>query len=291
MHRWRMGWQLAGERELAMATEQKAKRARDTRVGVGAVRALAIIILILVFLAATLALLFSVWALWPPAPPVTAAGATPAPDTYGPFGWNREQNLLLLVGLLGALGAMGYVIRSFIKYVGERNLVWSWVPLYLLTPLIGAIMATATYIILRAGLLGTAAGGAEIGNTWGFAAVAILVGLFSAQAASKLKQVFETLFTAPEPGGESAASNVEAKINAVNPSAGRVGDPVALVGEGIEDVTVVRFGGNKPAAALFDDAAAVLRTVVPEGAQDGKLSVTLSTGATLESPDSFRVQP
>jgi hypothetical protein len=108
------------------------------------------------------------------------------------------------MALLGGVGAMAYVLRSFSTYVGERKLVWSWVPAYVLVVFLGAALATITYIVLRAGLIG--ASSTEEGNTWGFAAVSALVGLFNAQTASKLKVIFESIFARAEPGADSLST-------------------------------------------------------------------------------------
>lgn len=295
-----------------MASGGSRKPGRDTRVGIGAVGSIGVVLLTGLLISSTLLLGSAVLEFWPPecpaagvlapAPTATPAAslppATPSVTTAPgeststsscPQGsefartefsfWghsvtlNREQNLLMLVVLLGALGAMGHVLRSFFKYVGERKLVWSWVVSYLLTPFVGSIIAVLTYIILRAGLLGTTGGGAVVGNTWGFAAVAALVGLFSAQAASKLKQVFETLFAPSEPGGESLDQEVELRITEFTPASATIGEKVELLGDGLENARVVRFAGNVESPASYDDKAALLRTVVPQGATGGPLTV------------------
>lgn len=150
-----------------------------------------------IFAVVSVALLGAAFALWPP-----DEGLADAVKSWIP---TREQNLLLLMAVLGSLGAMGYVLRSFSTYVGERKLVWSWVPAYFLVIVLGAVLATITYIVLRAGLIG-GNGGTE-GNTWGFAAVSALVGLFNAQTASKLKAIFESIFSRAQPGADSLAKD------------------------------------------------------------------------------------
>src|SRR5688572_27287245 len=128
--RFRRGLRTVNEWEVAMAAQQRLKPATDTGVGKGAVGPVSVIVLALVFFALTIGLLFALWLLWPPTPTENAEGVLVPVKNYGPFQWNVEQNMLLLIAILGALGSMGYVLRSYAKYVGERNLLWSWIPLY-----------------------------------------------------------------------------------------------------------------------------------------------------------------
>jgi hypothetical protein len=93
----------------------------------------------------------------------------------------------MVVALAGALGASLHSLRSASRYIGERYLFRSWLPFYVLLPFVGAILSTIVYLVLRAGLI---TGGSASQDPFGFAAVAALVGLFSSQAAEKLKEVF-----------------------------------------------------------------------------------------------------
>jgi hypothetical protein len=250
------------------------------------VAAPAVIVLAVVFGAAAIILVYSLLAFWPPSIDGNATGV-PATQTEF-FGLTivleRERSLLLLVAIAGATGAMGHVIRSFFRYVGERNLVWSWVPSYFLTPIIGTLMALITYVVLRAGLIG---GGATLGNPFGFAAIGLLVGMFSAQAAEKLKQVFETLFAQPTPGTDALEpATAPPTIRDMNPFEGRTGDPVEIYGTGLESITEVVFAGNIGSPAAWDPAESVLRTSVPAGILTGALTVTNGALSTT-SDDPF----
>jgi hypothetical protein len=73
----------------------------------------------------------------------------------------------------------------------------------LLLPFSGTIIGLLTYILLKGELFALQA---TISSTtpFAFAAVSGLMGLFSEQAFSKLKQVFETLFTSPEKGADQS---------------------------------------------------------------------------------------
>ncbi|NJN27960.1 MAG: hypothetical protein HC819_19300 [Cyclobacteriaceae bacterium] len=107
-----------------------------------------------------------------------------------------EQRYFLLVALGGALGAFVHTATSFADFFGNKKLVYSWVPWYILRPFIGSALAIAFYVLVRGGLLSvTENAGEEIPlNPHGILAVSILAGLFSKQAIDKLREVFETLF-------------------------------------------------------------------------------------------------
>jgi len=264
------------------------RTARDSGVGKAAVGGGSVFVLSVVFIAWALALLYSTMAFWPPA--AGADGTLPKSSEPFFFGikiaMSRDQNLLVIVGILGGLGAMLHVIRSFFKYAGERGLVWSWIPSYFLIPFAGAVIAVITYVVLRAGLIGGT--GSDEGNTWGFAAIASLVGLFSAQATSKLKDIFETILTPTERGSESVATKISASIAEFTPTSGAAGTPVTIAGTGLDSVTTVRFGGDVSSDAQWSATDQVLQTTVPVGAQTGKLKVTVG-GEDVESSADFTV--
>lgn len=284
-----------------MAKVVEARPAWDTGVGRQAVEWPWVVVLNVIFIVTSLLLIYAAMAFWPPALP--AAGATSTISTAEPktspvffgmtIGMTREQNLLLLVAILGGLGAMAHVLRSFFKYVGERVLLWSWVTQYFLIPFVGALLATITYILLRAGLI--SGGGVQEGNIWGFAAVATLVGLFTAQAMSKLKEVFETIFTAPPTGSETIdpTGGAPSPID-FSPKEGKAGVGVALTGKGLENGTAVVFGGGTPSDATWNAKTGSLLTKVPAGATDGPLKVTVTTDlvtTTVTSKNSFTILP
>jgi hypothetical protein len=121
-----------------------------------------------------------------------------------------EERLLILVITAGALGSLIHALRSAYWYVGNRNLVRSWLPKYLLLPFCGAILAVLFYFIVRGGFFSPGAGSAHT-SPFGFCAFAGLVGLFSEQAVLKLKQVAETVFMTAERGKDANPPTVEGK--------------------------------------------------------------------------------
>jgi len=150
-----------------------------------------------VLVAAILAVLGLLIAVWPP-PTTTVAGWRLSLFGHA-FVLDQDQRLFCVVALAGALGGLLHSMRSLYWYVGNRALKRSWLTMYLCLPFIGSAMAVVFYIVLRGGLV-PAQGGPGAVNVFGFAAVAALVGLFSPQAAEKLKQIFNTLLTPAEAG-------------------------------------------------------------------------------------------
>jgi hypothetical protein len=167
------------------------------------------IILLLVVVVGIAALsLYGLWAWWP----AEASGKKvplPAPSkTVHFFGFDRkasrESLFFVMVAFAGALGAVVHSLRSLVIYIGNRELRWSWVPFYVVRPVLGAALATLLYVVLRAGLFSPSSSSQQA-SPYGFAAVAALAGLFSDQAIEKLKKVAEELFEKLPAGKDAIA--------------------------------------------------------------------------------------
>jgi hypothetical protein len=146
--------------------------------------------------------LYSLWAFWP----VSVEGRSsqkPQSVTWlgSTFSVNREFLFFITVALAGALGGLIHNLRSFTWYVGNRGLMWSWVPYYLLLPVLGALAATVFYLVLRAGLFSPSTS-VQQASPFGFAAIAILAGLFSPQAFEKLRLIAADIFVESPAGGD-----------------------------------------------------------------------------------------
>jgi IPT/TIG domain len=267
---------------------------------------------------ATLLVLYLLVQVWPPAPPPSlSGGGTPTPttaavpDTTTPapqapattivvqaapnppvrlFGAelevSREARLFIVVALAGALGGLVYGLRSLTWYAGNRNLKYSWMMTYYVQPIVGAGLATITYVVLRGGLVVvTTQASPDLVNPFGFAAFGGLVGLFSAEAAEWLKRIFEQVF-APAMKGKDPA--IEVRVTGVEPEQGPVGSEVAVTGTGLADVQRVTFGGVE-ATNLRKVSATELRVTVPDGAVSGPVTVHSPAG-TADSPRPFTVR-
>jgi hypothetical protein len=169
----------------------------DCRVGERCVSAWAIWIIVTISATITVLCLYGLWAIWPDG---TTGSITIVLFTHR-FTITDEEQLFALVALSGGLGGLVHLLRSLVRYVGNRQLRWSWVAHYALLPLIGAAGSTIFYIVARAGLISTSASGSptDIVNPFGFAAVAVLVGLFTEQAMEMLRHVSETVFSPTPP--------------------------------------------------------------------------------------------
>lgn len=175
-------------------------------------------------------LLYSLLAFWPEKPNRTApsgeqtriaANTTPGPqDTNGGsqdttarpidyFGGKidlgPEARLLALVIFAGALGGTIHSLRSLSWYIGNRELVWSWVVMYAFLPMVGGCLALVFYLTIRGGFFSPDARTRDA-SPFGFVAMASLVGLFTQQAVEKLKTVAETVFTRAESGKDKATT-------------------------------------------------------------------------------------
>lgn len=111
-----------------------------------------------------------------------------------------EQTVLYMVILLGALGGFLHLASSMANYVGNRQLLRSWIIYYVLIPFQGAALAPVIYLLLRVGVLNPAnpaagtASPTDSLNLIGIYAFAALTGLFSKQAIETLADVFATIF-------------------------------------------------------------------------------------------------
>jgi len=135
----------------------------------------------------------------------------------------HEQRLLFLILLAGMLGGFVHALRSLYWYVGNRNLIMSWLPMYATLPFVGALMALIFYLVVRGGLFSPQS---SIGDTspFGFAAMATLVGMFSSRAAVKLQSIFDMLLTKPEEGA-NPSKNPAPAVSTITPSTVMHGGP------------------------------------------------------------------
>ena len=137
----------------------------------------------------------------------TSPTATPSatPGKASAFGYEfevwDEVRLLWIVILAGALGSLIHAMRSVYWYVGNRNLVRSWLAKYLVMPFTGSALAVMFYFVIRGGFFSPQSNFSQT-SPFGFAALSAMVGLFSEQAVLKLKQVAETVLSKPERGAD-----------------------------------------------------------------------------------------
>ena len=205
-----------------------------------------------------------------------------------------ETELFLLVVFAGALGGALHGLRSLYWYVGLRSLLKSWTLMYVLLPFTGASIAIIFYAVIRAGLLPVPA---NKDASVAVVAIAIIVGLFSQQAAVKLKDIAEALLAKPQPGppneskpqgslppGTSSAGKPSspAPKPAVDPTHGHPGDKIKVTGTGMKTVNSITFGGAQLPPANFSVKDDTITITVPDrqAAQvDPKVDVTITGDA------------
>jgi hypothetical protein len=165
---------------------------------------LGIVLIVIYGVVLFLLMLYVLIQIWPSSPSGVSTSLPTVTVTL--FNWtfplSNDGRLLILVAAAGALGASIHVFRSLYWYVGSRELVYSWIVMYVLLPFVGAALGTLFYWVIRAGffsLQSTSTGT----NQYGFAALAALAGAFSREILLKLKQVIETLLIAPPPGKDA----------------------------------------------------------------------------------------
>ncbi|MFD7732539.1 hypothetical protein ACFV6F_19380 [Kitasatospora phosalacinea] len=164
-----------------------------------------------------MAVLISVWT---PLTTLTAEHAPtgdPLPWTVLGLGpWHLTSNTAMLLAVLAAsgLGSFVHAATSFATYAGNRQLLPSWLPWYLLRTAIGGALALLVYFLLRGGLFANGTDGTAT-NPYGFAGIAGLCGLFSKQATDKLREVFDTVLTTRDGAGDDERDD---KIQPVAPT-------------------------------------------------------------------------
>jgi hypothetical protein len=176
---------------------------KRTGVGASLVGPVGVVLITAYLILAAVFLLYGVVQFWPlPAP---ATGAAPTSSAVAFLFWtlsiSDEVRLLFIVAMAGALGSLVHALRSLYWYVGNRELVFSWLAMYILLPFVGASLALVFYFVIRGGFFSPEAT-IEQTSPFGFAGLGGLIGMFTEQAVLKLKEVAETLLAKPPEGAD-----------------------------------------------------------------------------------------
>lgn len=188
------------------AKEEPKETAMPTRTGVGAslVGPVGVVLITAYLILAAVFLLYGVVQFWPP--PAPATGAAPTSSAVAFLFWtlsvSDEVRLIFIVAMAGAVGGLVHALRSLYWYVGNRELVFSWLAMYILLPFVGSTLGLVFYFVIRGGFFSPQAT-IEQTSPFGFAALAGLVGMFTEQAVLKLKEVAETLLAKPQEGRDT----------------------------------------------------------------------------------------
>ncbi|WP_073810767.1 hypothetical protein [Kitasatospora sp. CB01950] len=167
----------------------------------------AVLLLGVMLLAEAFICIAALISVWTPLTTLTAERAPAGdPELWSVFGlgpWHLTSNTAMLIAVLAAsgLGSFVHAATSFATYAGNRQLLPSWLPWYLLRTAIGGALALLVYFLLRGGLFANGTDGTAT-NPYGFAGIAGLCGLFSKQATDKLREIFDTVLTTRDGAGD-----------------------------------------------------------------------------------------
>lgn len=198
-----------------------------------------------------------------------------------------QSSILLLVLLAGALGGTLHSIRSFYWYVGNRDLKWSWVPMYAFRPLTGAALACIFLLLVSGGVVNSQ----SPSNRLWIVGLAALIGLFSQQGFEKLKKIFEAIFTTvPQAADKPQTATTGSTSIVITPPTGPVsgGIPVKITGTGfLQGSTTVKFGTAQSEVQV--ESPTTLLAVLPAATQPGAVDVTVTAlgGSTVILPKGF----
>jgi hypothetical protein len=201
------------QQKFGMSNSEKASGSSGGGEGPGEkhVGLIGILLLAIYLVVAVSLCIYALVVLWPtPVPAGPPNENAPAPITvlFWTFKIYDEVRLLLIVSFAGALGSLVHAVRSYYWYIGNRELVRSWIAKYLMQPFAGTALAVVFYLVIRGGFFSPQAGFRET-SPFGFAALAALVGMFSEQAVLKLKDVAETILAKPKPGEDAKPQDSE----------------------------------------------------------------------------------
>ena len=213
----------------------------------------------------------------------------------------REVDLLLLVLVGGALGAFLHCVRSFAAFAGNEELKGSWAWWYYFHPFLGATLALASYMALRGGFLiiatGTTTKTSEL-NPFALTGLALLVGMFSKNAITKLADLFDTLFqpsnpkTFKNPLGHTGVSSglTPPKITSITPASGPTsgGTPITIAGTGFNAGATVHIGGIAAINTKFVDTTSIMTLTPPHLAGDAAVEVVNPDGQKGVSAIGYR---
>jgi IPT/TIG domain len=243
--------------------------AEDTKIGEGAVGVFGILIVAVIVLAAMVAVSYCLIALWPPSNTSTGVATD---HLFGiRISLDRDQQLFVIVGLAGILGGLIHSVRSLYWYVGNRVLRRSWLLMYVSLPIVGGALAVVFYLILRGGLL-TGEATAQV-NFFGFAAVSALVGLFSVEAAEKLRQIFSTVLAPALTGKDRLAGGPRAVAEGFEPQAGHAGTTITIRGQNLSATSAVLFHGGSATATVVSDTE--VQGQIPLSASTGQIRLVV----------------
>jgi hypothetical protein len=200
---------------------------------------------------------------------------------FGPFDWHPDQRVFLMVIVAGAIGSLVHTLTSLGDYIGNRKLSSNWLWWFALRIPIGIALALVSYLLLRGGLIVPQQNPSEStslpSNLYAIAGFAALAGMFSRQATDKLREVFETLFTAQKPVQRADPLNAGAVLT-VDPAKLTKGQPQTLTvtGSGFQNGTKAAVGGNDRPFRMVSATLGKITPTAQDVATAGKLEIVVT---------------
>lgn len=200
----------------------------------------------------------------------------------------QGSDLFWMLVMAGTLGGCIHALRSLWWYTGQGTLKWRWLLMYYCLPFTGAATAMLFSLLIVAGLIDSSAGR---NRSLFIIAVAGLVGMFTQQAALKLTDIANAIFTKPgegrdsdpqsslPPSGTGTGGAAPQLAPAAGPAAG--GTPVTITGTGFTEVAQVLFDGtpSTTAPAVSADNNSITATAPPHAPGVVTVTVTNKAGA------------
>ncbi len=213
-----------------------------------------------------------------------------------------DQRVIILVLLAGGIGGMVHTLRSYVAFAGNRLLARSWIWWYIFRPFEGAILALVFYLVVRAGLAGDISAGSGAFGVVGFST---LVGMFSQQAVTKLKEIAETIFAKPKikklpdklpedelpdelpedklPERVTQPGKTEPKIESLNPAAitrGSESLAIGITGTGFTRDSIARVDGKERSTAYISETELTFTLDPSDVAEAGERKIVVLDSAT-----------
>jgi hypothetical protein len=220
------------------------------------------------------------------------AGAAGGPKGFKAFqlfgtsypDWSSDQRMFLTVIAAGAVGSLIHTLTSLGDYIGNQKLSGNWLWWFVLRTPIGVALALVFYLLLRGGLIvptmqqtGGSQDATALISPYGIAGFSALAGMFSRQATDKLREVFETLFTAQKPVKRDDPLNAKQPLT-ITPSTLNRGDTsiLTVTGSGFQTATTATINGNNRTFTLVSATQGTVKPDAADVANPGKIEIVIT---------------
>lgn len=133
----------------------------------------------------------------PSAPaPKTASTSSAKPSKDAPPAAKSDltdRKLLCLVAIVGALGGLIHAMRSYYAFVGNGQLKFCWIPMYVLLPWVASALALLFFLVAKGLVPSLAAVGANGNPSLFCLALAGIVGLFTEETVVKMQEIAQSI--------------------------------------------------------------------------------------------------